>query len=173
MGVLPIFNGKWMVVARTCSEEQTEALGRAVGERLFPGAVLLLEGALGAGKSVFARGVARALGISGPVRSPTFTILNVLEGRWPFYHFDLYRLDDETALLELGMEEYLDGEGVCAVEWADKFSALSTVPSLSIRIVRVDEHCREIMLAAEGLEYKNVCAALLPKGELTGASAGD
>jgi tRNA threonylcarbamoyladenosine biosynthesis protein TsaE len=148
-------------------------LGRSIGERLFPGAVLLLEGELGAGKSVFARGVARALGISGPVRSPTFTILNVLEGRWPFYHFDLYRLDNETALAELGIEEYLDGDGVCAVEWAGKFNALSVVPSLLIRIASLDEQCREITLVAGGTEYENVITAQLSEGEETDAGVGD
>lgn len=148
-------------------------MGRAVGERLFPGAVLLLEGALGAGKSVFARGVARALGISGPVRSPTFTILNVLEGRWPFYHFDLYRLDEEIALAELGMEEYLDGDGVCAVEWAGKFNALSAVPSLLVRIAPIGEQCREITLVAGGPEYENIISAQLAEGEGTDAGAGD
>lgn len=144
-----------------------------MGERLFPGAVLLLDGDLGAGKSVFARGVARALAVSGPVRSPTFTLLNVYEGRWPFYHFDLYRLEDEADLSELGMEEYLDGEGVCAVEWAGRFNTLSEVPSLLIRIVQADEHCREITLAARGPEYNDVLAARLPEGEVTGAGTGD
>jgi tRNA threonylcarbamoyladenosine biosynthesis protein TsaE len=135
--------------------------------------VLLLEGELGAGKSVFARGVARALGISGAVRSPTFTILNVLEGRWPFYHFDLYRLEEEADLSELGMEEYLDGEGVCVVEWAGKFSALSVVPSLLIRIVPAGEQCREITLVAGGAEYENVITARLAEGEATDAGTGD
>jgi tRNA threonylcarbamoyladenosine biosynthesis protein TsaE len=135
--------------------------------------VLLLEGELGAGKSVFARGVARALGISGAVRSPTFTILNVLEGRWPFYHFDLYRLENEANLSELGMEEYLDGDGVCVVEWAGKFNALSAVPSLLIRIASTGEQCREITLVAGGAEYENVISAQLAEGEATDAGAGD
>lgn len=161
------------MVVRTCSEEETEALGRSVGERLFPGAVLMLDGELGAGKSVFARGVARALQVGGAVRSPTFTLLNVYEGRWPFYHFDLYRLDDEGDLAELGIEEYLDGEGVCAVEWASKFSWLSTVPSLLIRIEAADEHCREVTLVAGGPEYNPVLTALRPEGGEAGAGAGD
>jgi tRNA threonylcarbamoyladenosine biosynthesis protein TsaE len=144
-----------------------------VGERLFPGAVLLLDGDLGAGKSVFARGLARALAVSGPVRSPTFTLLNVYAGRWPFYHFDLYRLESEADLSELGMGEYLDGEGVCAVEWAGRFKMLSEVPSLLIRIIQTDEHCREITLLARGPEYDDVLAALPPEGEVTDAGAGD
>lgn len=157
---------------RTSSEEQTEALGRAVGERLFSGAVLLLDGELGTGKSVFARSVARALGVSGPVCSPTFILLNVYEGRWPFYHFDLYRLDDEEELLELGMEEYLDGEGVCVVEWAGKFSRVSDVPALAVHLARgTEEHCREITLFARGPKYSALLADLPPEGEEAGAGA--
>lgn len=120
----------------TNSEQETESLGKTVGELLFPGAVLLLDGNLGAGKTAFARGVARGLGVTKPVQSPTFTILYAHSGRLAFYHFDLYRLESEEELLDLGIEEYLDDEGVSLVEWAGKFPDFFNMPSMVVTLAR-------------------------------------
>ncbi len=108
------------------SEEQTEAVAMALAARTPPGATLCLTGDLGAGKTVFARGFARGMGITGPITSPTFTLVNSYEGRMPdgsrrtLHHFDLYRISDPDELHDIGWEEYFDGESVCLVEWPDR-----------------------------------------------------
>lgn len=100
------------------SNEATIALGEMVGKNLRPGDILLLEGDLGAGKTTFAQGVAKGLGVNEFVNSPTFVIINeYFSGRLPLYHMDLYRVEDESQLYDLGIEEYLFGNGVCLVEW--------------------------------------------------------
>ncbi len=100
------------------SNEATIALGEMVGKNLRPGDILLLEGDLGAGKTTFAQGVAKGLGVNEFVNSPTFVIINeYFSGRLPLYHMDLYRVEDESQLYDLGIEEYFFGNGVCLVEW--------------------------------------------------------
>ena len=104
----------------TNSEIETEALGRSLAAQLRPGDVLLLRGELGAGKTVFARGVARGLGVEGPVSSPTFTLLICHEGRVPFHHFDLYRLAGEDDFFAAGLEDSVVGESVTLMEWPER-----------------------------------------------------
>lgn len=104
----------------TYSAEETFEIGRKIGEKAEPGSVYTLVGDLGVGKTVFTQGVAQGLGIEEPVNSPTFTIIQVYdEGRLPFYHFDVYRIGDESEMEEIGYEEYFYGDGVCFVEWAN------------------------------------------------------
>ena len=106
------------ILRRTHSAKETRELGACLAETLKAGDVILLEGPLGAGKSELARGIAQGLGIRETVTSPSFTILNVYtSGRLPLYHFDWYRLESAEELYELGMEEYLGGDGVALVEW--------------------------------------------------------
>ena len=103
---------------RSDSPAATRAIGEKLASQLRAGDVLLLLGNLGAGKSEMTRGIARGLGVTATVASPSFTILNVYdEGRVPLYHFDWYRLNDVEELYEMGMEEYLGGDGVAVVEW--------------------------------------------------------
>ena len=105
----------------TNGEGETEELGRRLGERLKPGAVVAFTGDLGAGKTAFTRGLARGLGISQRVTSPTFTIVNEYDGgRLPLFHFDLYRLSSSEELFDIGWEDYLSRGGVCAVEWSER-----------------------------------------------------
>lgn len=107
-------------VFETENAGETFALGRRLGLDAKPGQVYTLIGDLGVGKTVFTQGVAEGLGVTGPVNSPTFTILQVYEeGRMPFYHFDVYRIADVEEMDEIGYEDYFYGEGVCLVEWAD------------------------------------------------------
>lgn len=110
----------------TCSEKETEALGFSLGKLFkFPGVLICLNGPLGTGKTVFARGIALGLGIKRRVVSPTFTLLNIYNGgRFTLYHFDFYRLNKHSELEDLGLEEYTDGEGITIIEWAEKFPAL-------------------------------------------------
>lgn len=107
-------------VWETDSPEETFRLGKQLGEACGPGEVYTLTGDLGTGKTVFAQGFAAGLGISEPVCSPTFTILQVYEeGRLPFYHFDVYRIGHVEEMDEIGYEDCFYGAGVCLVEWAE------------------------------------------------------
>ncbi len=104
----------------TNSPEETFALGQKLGEQAKAGQIYTLNGDLGVGKTVFTQGIARGLGITEAVSSPTFTIVQVYEeGRLPFYHFDVYRIGDIEEMEEIGYEDYFYGEGVCLIEWAD------------------------------------------------------
>ena len=104
----------------TCSPGETFEFGRKIGQEAKPGDVYTLIGDLGAGKALFTQGVAAGLGITEPVNSPTFTILQVYEeGRLPLYHFDVYRIGDESEMDEIGFDDYVYGDGVCFIEWAD------------------------------------------------------
>ena len=104
----------------THSPEETEALGVRLAERLAGGEVIAFTGDLGAGKTAFTRGIARGLKIDDRVTSPTFTIVNEYEGgRLPLFHFDLYRLGSSEELYDIGWEDYLARNGVCAVEWSE------------------------------------------------------
>ena len=108
-----------MIEFITNSPAETENLGLALGKLLPAGTVLAYRGDLGAGKTAFTRGLARGLGCHGRVTSPTFTIVNEYEGPTPLFHFDLYRLGGEEELWDIGWEDYLARNGVCAVEWSE------------------------------------------------------
>lgn len=106
--------------AETFSAEETFTLGAEIGKNAKPGDVYTLTGDLGVGKTVFTQGVANGLGIIEPVNSPTFTIVQIYEeGRLPFYHFDVYRIGDIEEMEEIGYEDYVYGDGVTMIEWAD------------------------------------------------------
>ena len=119
------------------SERETEELGARLAEVLEPGAVVAFTGGLGAGKTAFTRGLARGLGITGRVTSPTFTIVNEYEGgRLPLFHFDMYRLGSADELFDIGWEDYLARKGVCAVEWSENVSDALEEGTLSVEICR-------------------------------------
>lgn len=117
------------------SVQETHALAAAFARDLAAGSVVALVGDLGAGKTCFVQGMAVGLGVSPriSVNSPTYTLLNIYEGTMPLYHFDWYRLESDRALEGLGLDEYLDGDGVCVIEWADKFPHL--LPAHTLRVV--------------------------------------
>lgn len=118
----------------TNSPEETESAGARLAQRLKPGAVVAFTGDLGAGKTAFVRGMARGLGISDRVTSPTFTIVNEYEGgRLPLFHFDMYRLGSADELFDIGWEDYLARGGVCAVEWSENIAG-----ALEDGYIRVD-----------------------------------
>ena len=102
------------------SPEETEHIGEMLGRRLRPGTVVAYRGGLGMGKTAFTRGLARGLGCRGRVTSPTFTIVNEYNGDTPLFHFDMYRLESEDELFDIGWEDYLTRGGVCAVEWSER-----------------------------------------------------
>ncbi|MCR4831956.1 MAG: tRNA (adenosine(37)-N6)-threonylcarbamoyltransferase complex ATPase subunit type 1 TsaE [Butyrivibrio sp.] len=108
-----------MKIIESHSAEETFALGEKIGQTVQKGTVFTLNGDLGVGKTVFTQGVAKGLGIEGPVNSPTFTIVQIYDqGRLPFYHFDVYRIGDVSEMDEIGYEDYFYGDGVCLIEWA-------------------------------------------------------
>lgn len=117
----------------TFSEEETFALGEKIGKEAQAGQVYTLLGDLGVGKTVFTQGVAKGLGITEPICSPTFTIVQVYEeGRLPFYHFDVYRIGDAEEMDEIGYEDYFYGDGVAFIEWANLIEEL--IPDNRIQI---------------------------------------
>ncbi len=136
---------------RTHSPAETRALGEMLARKLRPGDVLLFWGDLGAGKSEMTRGIARGLGVTETVTSPSFTILNVYEsGRMPLYHFDWYRLQSSEELWEMGMEEYLGGDGAAVVEWPSQCPEAIPETRLDITIKPLGDSEREITLVPRG-----------------------
>ena len=122
------------MVRETYSEQETFELGKEIGESAQSGYVFTLEGDLGVGKTIFTKGLAYGLGVREDVVSPTFTIVQEYEdGRLPFYHFDVYRIGDVEEMDEIGYEDYIHGEGVCLIEWANLIEEI--LPETRIRIV--------------------------------------
>ncbi len=135
----------------TCCAADTRRLGEKLASELRAGDVVLLRGELGAGKSELARGIAAGLGVKETVPSPTFTILNVYDsGRIPLYHFDWYRLESAEELYELGMDDYLGGDGVALVEWPEKCEEAVPEDHLEIRIESCGEETRVFTLTPQG-----------------------
>ncbi len=113
----------------TNSPEETEGLGAKLAAVLTPGTVIAYRGDLGAGKTAFTRGLARGLGCTDPVTSPTYTVVNeYLSGKMPLFHFDMYRLRDEDDLFDIGWDDYLERGGVCAVEWSERVAGAMESP---------------------------------------------
>ncbi len=136
-----------MIITKSAGE--TRALGERIAGQLRPGDVLLLEGDLGAGKSELTRGIARGLGVTETVTSPSFTILNVYEsGRCPLYHFDWYRLESADELYELGMDEYLGGDGIAVIEWPGQCPDAIPENAMRIRLEAAGENERKIDIGA-------------------------
>jgi tRNA threonylcarbamoyladenosine biosynthesis protein TsaE len=141
----------------TSSTEQTEEVGRILGAMLEPGDLVCLYGDLGAGKTHFSYGVALGLQVSDQyVTSPTFTFVNEYEGRIPFYHIDLYRLNDPSELESIGFEEYVDSDGATVIEWADRAEAELPDEKLNVYLSDVSENSREIGFFAEGERYQKL-----------------
>lgn len=122
-------------VYESAAPSETFELGRKLGSSALPGTIICLNGDLGTGKTVFTQGFADGLGITEPVNSPTFTIVQVYEeGRLPLYHFDVYRIGDPEEMEEIGYEDYFYGEGVCLVEWSELIGELIPEEAMSILI---------------------------------------
>ena len=130
----------------TNSPTETEKIGAALGKILKPGTVIAYRGDLGAGKTAFTRGLAQGLGSSEMVTSPTYTIVNeYLGGRMPLFHFDMYRLASSDDLWDIGWEDYLDRNGVCAVEWSENVADALEDP-VFITIEKLGEDSRRITI---------------------------
>ena len=130
----------------TNAPAETEAIGAALGKIIQPGTVIAYRGDLGAGKTAFTRGLARGLGCTDLVTSPTYTIVNeYLGGRIPLFHFDMYRLRSSDDLWDIGWEDYLDRNGVCAVEWSENVDDALEDP-MNITIEKLGEDTRRITI---------------------------
>lgn len=130
----------------THSPEETEKIGEALAKSLQPGTILAYRGDLGAGKTAFTRGLARGLGCKETVTSPTYTIVNeYLGGRLPLFHFDMYRLASSDDLWDIGWEDYLDREGVCAVEWSENVQD-AMEDAITVTIEKLGETTRRIII---------------------------
>ena len=130
----------------TNSPSETEAVGAALGKILPPGTVLAYRGDLGAGKTAFTRGLAKGLGCTDIVTSPTYTIVNeYLSGRLPLYHYDMYRLASSDDLWDIGWEDYLERDGVCAVEWSENVED-ALEDAVSVTIEKLGEETRRITI---------------------------
>lgn len=144
------------------SARTLQAIAARLAKQLKDGDVLLLTGDMGAGKSEFCRGLARGLGIKGPVPSPSFTILNLYEeGRMPFKHFDWYRVEDQEELLAAGLDELIGAPGITAIEWHQRAPLLLPEDCLEVRIAPDDADGRQLRFQAHGifraLDYDLLC----------------
>lgn len=140
------------MVYQSNNDLETEEIAARIARAFAPPRVFCLLGELGAGKTAFTRGMAKGYGYTGRVSSPTFTIMHQYDGDVPVYHFDLYRLEDEDELYDIGFEEYINGHGVCVVEWADKFPGLWE-GAVQIRLVKTGENSRTIEVLESGVEH--------------------
>ena len=139
------------MVIETNSPEETFRVGKELGEKAYAGQVFTLTGDLGVGKTVFTQGLAKGLGIEEPVNSPTFTIIQEYDGgRLPFYHFDVYRIGDVEEMEEVGFDDYVMGEGVSLIEWADLISEILPEKRTEILIEKVLER---------GFDYRRITVA--------------
>lgn len=141
----------------TYSEEETEEIGRRMGLEARPGQVICLDGDLGVGKTVFSRGFARGAGVEDNISSPTFTIVKEYEdGRLPLYHFDVYRIEDEAEMEEVGYDDYFFGEGVCLIEWPERIRDILPETYMLVKIEKDP---------ARGLDYRRITVEENKKNE--------
>lgn len=143
----------------TTSKEQTRLLGEKMAPHFLPGDVVLLKGDLGAGKTTFTGGVAKGLEIDEAVISPTFNIMKCyFRGRLPLYHIDAYRLEDQP--IEIGLDEFIEGDGVCLIEWPQYIDSLLPEEYLEIAITHEGGDERKIVLRGFGRHYEDIIKAL-------------
>jgi len=145
----------------TKNPNETKQIGRAIGNLLKPGDILLLFGELGTGKTCLTQGIADGIGIDDGqyVNSPSYILINVYKARIPIYHIDLYRILDADELFDLGLDEYLFGKGICIIEWADR---LTELPNNYLKIILewLDHDIRKFMITGVGTRYENIVEEL-------------
>jgi len=143
------------------SAAETAGLGETIGRLLRKGDVLLLQGPLGAGKTVLTQGIARGLGIEGSVTSPTFILVGQLLGRLPLYHVDLYRIEGAVEAENLGLDDYFFGDGVTVVEWPDRAPGVMPPDRLHVLLDHAGDNQRRIVLTAHGRRYEELIASVV------------
>ncbi len=148
----------------THNPEETQQLGRKLGEQAQPGDVMLLQGNLGTGKTCLTQGIAFGLDIDEYTLSPSFVLVREYNGRLPLYHMDLYRLDDLAEIDDLGLDDYLYGRGICVIEWAEKGAGILPNDHLLIEIERLSEEERRFTITPRGQRYRGTITWLGQKG---------
>lgn len=136
------------------SEKEIIDFGEKLATYLFPGAIITLEGDLGAGKTTFTKGIGKGLGVCKVINSPTFTIVKVYQGNLPFYHFDAYRLEGQNE--ELGFEEMFEDNGVCVIEWPRFIADILPHDRLEIQILKNDDESRTLSFHPIGKRYEDI-----------------
>ena len=144
----------------TNSPEETQRLGEVLGKYARPGHIFLLTGRLGAGKTALTQGIARGAGSTDMARSPTFVLVTQYRGRLPIHHMDLYRLGSAVDVIDIGIDEYLNGDGLCVIEWADKASQVFPPERLDIQIDYLSENTRKISVSSDAVEYEGLLSAV-------------
>ena len=139
------------MVIITSNEAETAAQGEKLGKILAKGDVVAFFGGLGAGKTAFIRGIAKGLGIKASVSSPTFNIVNEYPGEPPLFHFDLYRLESDDELYDIGWDDYLERGGICAVEWSENRLAAFPQNTIFIKIKNLGGEMRAIEIGAKSV----------------------
>ena len=155
---VPHTGGRLVAVSR--SPDETRAIGEAIGAEATAGYVVLLVGPLGTGKTCLTQGILRGLGSEDYARSPTFVVMSQHEARLTLYHVDLYRLESASEIDDLGLDEYLWGDGICVVEWAEKAPGLFPEDHLGIELEHLDESQRRIAITANGRRYRRALTAV-------------
>lgn len=155
-------NSRHKIVIQTRSAPETARVGKSIGTRLLPGDVIALVGELGAGKTQFIKGLAAGVGVENStyVSSPSFTLIHEYPGETPFYHIDLFRLGSEKEAEELGLEVYFQGNGVTAIEWADKIPSLLPEKILFISMAYVDKNIRTLEITGKGNHFEELIKEL-------------
>lgn len=141
------------------SEAQTRRLGARLASFLQLGDVMALIGDLGSGKTRWIQGVCQGLGVTDPVISPTFTLVNEYQGRCPVYHIDLYRLADVAETITFGLEDYIYGSGISLIEWADRVKKLLPADHLAVELYHLEETKRRVVLRPHGQRFKTLLEA--------------
>lgn len=141
------------------NEEQTRDIGFKLGKLLTPKSVVCLIGDLGAGKTTMTQSLAGSLGVDDYITSPTFTIVNEYEGRIPLYHFDVYRIGSSDEMYDIGFDEYINGDGVCIIEWANLIEDILPDEYLNIEM-KYKETGREMILTPKGEKYEQIVKEL-------------
>ncbi|ACL68957.1 tRNA (adenosine(37)-N6)-threonylcarbamoyltransferase complex ATPase subunit type 1 TsaE [Halothermothrix orenii] len=152
----------WQVISDSVGE--TLKIGKITGELVEPGQIILLAGDLGAGKTVFTRGLAEGLGVDEDVTSPTYNLINEYDGDLPLFHMDLYRLEEEEDIYDIGFEEYLDREGVVVIEWPDIVYDVIPQDFIYVKIEKSNHDTRrKLTFEAEGEKSKRLLEGLAQK----------
>lgn len=149
-----------MLQITTYSARETYEFGNRLAQLLHPGDVIGLIGTLGAGKTLLVQGIVAGLGVADQAISPTFTIMNVYDGKVPVYHFDLYRLDQANQLFDIGFDEYVGSQGISLIEWADKFPGQMPKEYLWIELRPEGADSRVIHVTAVGFRYQQMIEEL-------------